>query len=130
MKRVTGIGGVFLKARDPKALNAWYARHLGIPIGEHGADFRWRDHGDPDIEGTTVWSLFPQESKYFDPSTARVMINYRVEDLDALLDILRKEGITVFPKQEEEYGKFAWIMDPEGNKIELWEPPQKEPAKK
>ena len=131
MKRVTGLGGVFLKVRDPKAMYAWYERHLGIKGGEYGGEFRWRDHDSPEKEGLTVWSFFPPDTKYFEPSTAPVMLNYRVDDLDALLEALRAEGVTIAPKREDyEYGRFAWIMDPEGNKIELWEPPRTQPDKK
>jgi predicted enzyme related to lactoylglutathione lyase len=125
MKRVTGIGGVFLKARDPKAMNEWYARHLGIPVGQYGAEFHWREADAPEREGTTAWSLFSEESTYFAPSKSQVMINYRVDDLDALLTALKAEGVNIDPKrQDESYGRFAWIFDPEGNKIELWEPPK------
>lgn len=122
-KRVTGIGGVFLKVRDTKAMNEWYAKHLGIPVSDYGATFDWREKDNPDREGMTIWSLFSQDNKYFDPSKAQVMINYRVENLDALLEALKAEGVEIDPKrQDESYGRFAWIYDPEGNKIELWEP--------
>jgi lactoylglutathione lyase len=123
LKRVTGIGGVFLKVRDTKTMNDWYAKHLGIPVTDYGATFDWREKDNPDREGMTIWSLFSSDSKYFDPSKAQVMINYRVENLDALLDELKAEGVEIDPKrQDESYGRFAWIYDPEGNKIELWEP--------
>ena len=123
MKRVTGIGGVFLKAKDPKALGEWYRTHLGIDLedwgGMLGTIFRWNDP-----EGMTLLSLFPTSSKKFDPSTSPVMINYRVDDLDALIAALRAEGCAVDEKVEDsEYGKFGWVMDPEGNRIELWQPP-------
>lgn len=125
MKRVTGIGGVFFKSRDPKALGDWYRRHLGIPVEEWGgAAFSWRDPENPEAGGTTVWSPFSADTGYFAPSTASFMINYRVEDLHALLAVLREEGVPVDDKIEEsEYGKFGWVTDPDGNKIELWEPP-------
>ena len=121
MKRVTGIGGIFFKARDPKQLKAWYHQHLGIDAGEYGAIFQWRDENDPEQIGQTVWSPFPQDTKYFDPGTASFMINYRVSDLEGLLAALREEGLTV-DERSDEYGRFAWITDPEGNRIELWEP--------
>ena len=125
MRRVTGIGGVFFKSKDPKALGAWYKAHLGIAVEEWGgASFRWQGPDNPDGAGTTVWSPFAADTSYFAPSTAPFMINYRVEDLSALLDVLRAEGVRVEEKVEEsEYGKFGWVMDPEGNKIELWQPP-------
>ncbi len=125
MKRVTGLGGVFFKAKDPNAMYAWYEKHLGIEGKPgQGAMFQWRDAADPEKTGMTVWSIFPQTTKYFDPSSAPFMMNFLVDDLDALLQALKEEGVTIDPKVEEhEYGKFAWITDPEGNRIELWEPP-------
>ena len=128
MKRVTGIGGVFFKAKDQKRMNEWYQKHLGLTPGPGGAVvLRWREHDNPDRAGATAWSIFKQDTKYFDPSPAPFMINYRVDDLDALLEALRAEGVEIDPKREDhdEYGRFAWIMDPEGNRIELWEPPKK-----
>jgi predicted enzyme related to lactoylglutathione lyase len=128
MKRVTGLGGLFFKAKDPKAMYEWYEKHLGIerePHGE-GAAFRWREADDPQKTGFTAWSIFPQNTKYFDPSPAPFMMNFRVENLAALLQALKEEGVAIDPKVEEyDYGKFAWITDPEGNRIELWEPPAK-----
>lgn len=125
MPRVTGIGGVFMKAKDPGALKAWYQRHLGVPLEEWGgAAFSWRSAENPDGVGTTVWSLFEDTSDYFDPSPSRFMINYRVDDLHGLLDALRAEGCDVDERvQDSEYGRFGWVMDPEGNRVELWEPP-------
>jgi len=126
MKRVTGLGGVFFKAKDPNSMYEWYEKHLGIKREADGSDamFHWRDFSDPDKAGLTVWSIFPENTKYFNPSTAPFMLNYRVDDLKGLLEALKAEGVTVDPKVEEyDYGKFAWIMDPEGNRIELWEPP-------
>src|SRR5262245_54119616 len=123
MKRVTGIGGIFLSAKDPAALRAWYKTHLGIDVQEWGgAAFRWvDDHGEPS-GGTTVWSV--GDGSYFAPSKAPFMVNYRVADLHALLGQLRQEGCQVLDKVDDsEYGKFGWVMDPEGNKIELWQPP-------
>jgi catechol 2,3-dioxygenase-like lactoylglutathione lyase family enzyme len=123
--RVTGIGGIFIKARDPKALAAWYSDHLGVPRANGAIPplFQWRDHDDPQRVGNTVWGLFQSDTKYFAPSTAPFMINYRVNNLDRLLARLRAAGITVEPKVVDDFnGKFGWVMDPEGNKIELWEP--------
>jgi predicted enzyme related to lactoylglutathione lyase len=127
-KRVTGLGGIFFKADDPQKLYQWYEQHLGIKSESHGAMFQWRDQDDPSQEGMTIWAMFPRNTGYFKPSDAPFMLNYRVDDLDALLEALRSEGVTIDPKQENhEYGRFAWIMDPEGNRIELWEPPKKKP---
>lgn len=125
MKRVTGIGGVFLKAKDPDRLRDWYRQHLGLDVeGWGGVTFKWHSPGQPYPDGATVWSIFPAQSDYFAPSSAPFMINYRVEDLHALLATLREEGCDVDSKTDEsEYGKFGWVMDPEGNKVELWEPP-------
>jgi catechol 2,3-dioxygenase-like lactoylglutathione lyase family enzyme len=129
MKRVTGIGGVFLKAKDPDALREWYRKHLGFELEEWGGvRFLWQGRERPDREGVTVWSLFPDSSSYFAPSDAPFMINYRVDDLHALLQALRAEGCNVDPKTEEsEFGKFGWVMDPENHRVELWEPPSAPP---
>lgn len=124
-ERVTGIGGVFFKARDPKALGAWYRDKLGIAVRSDGdfATFEWAEREDPERPGTTVWALFGSDSRYFAPSEASFMINYRVRDLDRMLAQLRGAGVTVEPKVVDEFnGRFAWVVDPEGNKIELWEP--------
>ncbi len=125
MKRVTGIGGVFFKAKDPKALGEWYRTHLGMNVKEWGGvAFRWAED-NPGARGTTIWSPFKEDTSYFAPSTSSFMINYRVADLHALLARLREEGCAVDEKVEEsEYGKFGWVMDPEGNKLELWQPPE------
>ena len=125
MQRVTGIGGIFFKARNADVLREWYRKHLGIDVQDWGgATFRWHDERRPEPNGTTVWSIFKDSSNYFEPSTAQFMINYRVPDLMAVLDALRAEGCTVDDKTEtSEFGKFGWVMDPEGNRIELWEPP-------
>lgn len=127
MKRVTGIGGIFFKAHDQKKMSEWYEQHLGLkpdPGGE-GVALSWRDVDNPERIGMTVWSIFKGDTRYFDPSQAPFMINYRVDDLDALLETLRAEGVQIDPKREDhQYGRFAWIMDPEGNRIELWEPPK------
>jgi len=122
MKRVTGVGGIFFKARDPKALYEWYRKHLGIESAE-GSGAMFRD--DPDNPGVTVWSIFPQDTKYLGAGSQSFMINFRVDDLAALLKSLREEGVAVDEKVEDhEYGKFGWITDPEGNRVELWEPPK------
>ncbi|MFC3148423.1 VOC family protein [Piscinibacterium candidicorallinum] len=126
MKRVTGIGGIFFKARgDSAALAAWYQKHLGIDVQPWGgAAFSWAGPDNPQGVGTTVWNVNAADSDYFAPSTASFMINYRVADVHALIKTLREEGCDVQGEvQESEYGKFGWVMDPEGNKIELWEPP-------
>lgn len=126
MKRVTGIGGIFFKAKDPVALGSWYAKHLGIDVEDWGgAAFTWTDDAGNPTKGTTIWSPFKSDTDYFAPSSAPFMINYRVNDLAALLDVLRAEGCDVVEKTEEsEFGKFGWVVDPEGNKIELWQPPE------
>ena len=123
MARVTGIGGVFLKAADPKALAAWYAKHLGLVLSEYGGvTFAWTDEV-PAGTGSTAWSTFPESSKYFGSGPQRSMINYRVDDLDALLMQLEVAGVAIDPKRDNaSYGKFAWITDPEGNRLELWQP--------
>ena len=123
MKRVTGIGGIFFRSTDPARLNAWYREHLGIETREEGTVFHWRDAEDPTRKGYTVWSPFPADTGYFQPSTRQFMMNYRVENLVALLEQLKREGVEIVGQVEEyPYGKFGWIMDPEGTKIELWEP--------
>lgn len=125
MKRVTGIGGIFFKSDDPAKLKQWYRTHLGFPADSHDmVVFGWREGDDPSRKGMTIWEPFRADTRYFDPSKAPFMINYRVEDLDAVLAALRDEGVEVEPKIEEsEYGRFAWLMDPDGNRLELWEPP-------
>lgn len=125
MKRVTGIGGIFFKANDPVALGAWYRTHLGIDVQSWGgAAFDWADADGNPTAGTTAWNVTNAASAQFAPSTSSFMINYRVADLHALLEALRTEGCNVVGNAEEsEYGKFGWVMDPEGNKVELWEPP-------
>ena len=127
MKRVTGIGGIFFKAQDPKAMKDWYRKHLDIDAGDYGKTFDWRETEDPQKEGQTVWSLFPHDTKYFDPGTSPFMVNYRVADLHALVSTLREEGVAVEKVEDTDYGRFAWISDPEGNRIELWEPPATKP---
>jgi predicted enzyme related to lactoylglutathione lyase len=121
-KRVTGIGGIFVKCNDPVATRNWYAQHLGFSANEYGTVFEWREASDPEQKGTSVWNTFKKESKYFDPSPKEFMVNFRVENLEWLLGELKKEGIEqVGEMQVYEYGKFAHIMDPDGLKIELWE---------
>lgn len=123
MAQVTGIGGIFFKADDPEKLYGWYEKHLGIKRQAEGVTFHWRDAENPEREGVTAWAIFGKDSTYFDPSRAHAMINYRVDDLDALLEALRAAGVEIDPKREDyDFGRFAWIIDPEGNKIELWEP--------
>ena len=123
MKRVTGIGGIFFKSKDPKRLGAWYRDHLGLDVSDWGgAIFQWG--GSESEPGMTIWSLFAQDTDKMAPSGASFMINFRVADLDTLLAALRSEDCNVLDQQEaSEFGKFGWVMDPDGNKIELWEPP-------
>lgn len=123
MKRVTGIGGIFFKSSNPKALSAWYRDHLGLDVTDWGgAAFPW---GGPESQpGMTLWSPFAQDTSYMSPGTASFMVNFRVADLHSLLAALREEGCNVVDKTEaSEQGKFGWVIDPEGNKVELWEPP-------
>lgn len=123
MKRVTGIGGIFFKSADPKALGAWYRDHLGLDVSDWGgAIFPWGGDGSP--PGMTIWSPFAQDTDYMAPGTGAFMINFRVADLDGLLDALRAEGCNVVDRTERsEQGAFGWVIDPEGNKVELWQPP-------
>ena len=123
MKRVTGLGGVFFKCKDPEKIKQWYKTHLGLDTDQYGAKFEWREDTDSTKKGSTVWSPFSDKTKYFDPSSKDFMINYRVENLEALLVELKKEGVTVLDEMETyDYGKFVHVLDDEGNKIELWEP--------
>jgi len=123
MKKVTGLGGVFFKSENPQAMNEWYAKNLGIPAGEYGATFEWRQADNPSSKGSTTWCTFPSDTKYFNPSTKPFMINYRVENITLLVDELRKSNVTIIDEiAEYDYGKFVHILDPEGNIIELWEP--------
>ena len=130
--RVTGIGGVFFRARDPAALRAWYERHLGLGTAPFSSlssvagavDFHWLEPTDPPRPALTVWAAFPEGTDYFGPGGQRGMLNYRVDDLDAVLARLRAAGVAVDEKVEEyDYGRFGWATDPEGHRIELWEPP-------
>lgn len=121
--RVTGIGGIFFKSKDPKALKKWYQEKLHLDIGPYGARFDWRQGDDSTQYGCTQWTPFAEKSTYFNPSTKDFMINYRVENLELLLTQLQKDGVTIVDTVASfDYGKFLHILDSEGNKIELWEP--------
>ena len=123
MKKVTGIGGIFFKCKDPNKMKEWYKIHLGLNTSDYGATFEWREVDDSTKKGSTTWSPFAGTTKYFEPSTKDFMINYRVENLEALVEELKKEGVTIVDKIETyDYGKFVHIVDVEGNKVELWEP--------
>lgn len=123
MKRVTGIGGIFFKCHDPEKMKQWYKTHLGFDMDPYGAKFEWQGEEVPK-KGYTLWSPFPDKTKYFEPSSREFMINYTVENLEGLVQALKGEGVTVLDKIEaSEYGKFVHILDVEGNKVELWEPP-------
>ena len=123
MKKVTGIGGIFFKCKDPKKVREWYKMHLGLNTNQYGAVFEWRQGADTTKKGFTQWSPFRETTKYFEPSTKDFMINYRVENLAALVEELRKNGVTIADTIETyDYGKFVHILDVEGNKVELWEP--------
>lgn len=123
MKRVTGIGGIFFKCKDPNVVKEWYKTHLGLDTNEYGATFEWREENAPAKKGATQWSPFEETTPYFEPSTKDFMINYRVENLEELVQQLKKEGVTIVDEIETyDYGKFVHIVDVEGNKIELWEP--------
>jgi predicted enzyme related to lactoylglutathione lyase len=125
MKKVTGIGGVFFKCKDPKKVKEWYKTHLGLNTDQYGTTFEWRQGADSTRKGFTQWSPFSDKTKYFEPSVKDFMINYIVEDLVALVEQLKKEGVTIVDTMETyEYGKFIHIMDNEANKIELWELPK------
>jgi predicted enzyme related to lactoylglutathione lyase len=127
MKRVTGIGGIFFKCKDPEKTKEWYKKHLGVDAGQYGASFEWFRSSDGTKKGSTQWNPFPDKTKYFDPSTKEFMINYRVENLEALVEELKKEGVMIVDKLESyDFGKFIHILDGEGNKVELWEPPENE----
>jgi predicted enzyme related to lactoylglutathione lyase len=122
MARVTGIGGVFLRSKDPKRLSAWYIEHLGLPATEWGVNFEWKDEVPPGT-GQTAWSTFPDDTKYFGEDPRHVMIDYRVDDLDALLAKLEVAGVWIDPKRDNsDFGRFAWIKDCDGNRVELWQP--------
>ena len=125
MERVTGIGGIFFKSNAPDGLKEWYRQHLGITsTDDRGMIFEWRELEPPQSRAFTVWAPFPHDTDYFEPSTAPYMINYRVANLDRMLEQLRDAGVQVDDRVEEySYGRFAWARDPEGNRFELWEPP-------
>jgi predicted enzyme related to lactoylglutathione lyase len=123
MKRVTGIGGIFFKCKDPKAMREWYGAHLGLNTNNYGAVFEWYQGADSTKKGFLQWSPFNEKTKYFEPSSKDFMINYRIENLVENVEQLKKEGVTIVDSiQVADYGKFIHIMDIEGNKIELWEP--------
>ena len=123
MKKVTSIGGIFFKCKNPAAIREWYAKHLGLNVDQYGTNFEWRRAEDSSRKGFTLWGTFTQNTKYFDPSEKEFMINYRVQNPVRLVEELKKEGVTITDEiQSVEYGKFVHIMDIEGNKIELWEP--------
>ena len=123
MKKVTGIGGIFFKCESPKALKEWYRDHLGFKVDEYGAMFEFRKADNPSEKGYLQWSPFSKDTKYFEPSKKDFMINYRVENLEALVEELRNAGVVICDEiATYDYGKFVHIMDPEGNKLELWEP--------
>ena len=123
MKKVTGIGGIFFKSKNPQEMKDWYGKHLGLNVTPYGVIFETRKVDNPEEKSSTIWSPFKEDTNYFAPSPKEFMINYQVENLEALLEALKAEGVEqVGEMQVHEYGKFAHIMDPEGNKIELWEP--------
>ena len=123
MKKVTGIGGVFFKCKDPEKVKEWYSKHLGLAMDQYGTSFEWRQGDDPKKYGFTQWSAFSDSTDYFEPSEKDFMINYRVQDLEKLVTDLKEEGVTILDSVESyDYGKFVHILDNEGNKIELWEP--------
>ena len=124
MKRVTGLGGIFFKAKDPKALYAWYGKHLGIEFAPDGSGAMWHGGGSED-QVLNVLAFFPQDTKYFGTGPSPFMLNFRVDNLDELVKALREEGVQVDEKVERhEYGNFGWVTDPEGNRVELWEAPK------
>jgi predicted enzyme related to lactoylglutathione lyase len=123
LKKVTGIGGIFFKCKDPGRLMKWYSDNLGLDIDKYGTSFEWREGANAEKYGVTQWSPFSDSTKYFDPSAKDFMINYRVQNLETLITDLRKSGVTICDSMETyDYGKFVHILDIEGNKIELWEP--------
>lgn len=127
MAKVTGIGGIFFKSKNPSLVRGWYEKHLGLNNEDYGTSFIWRDAMNPDQVGYTVWTPLENDTNYFQPSTREYMINFRVENLESLLDELRENGVEITKEIEEQpYGKFAHILDPEGNAIELWEPNDEE----
>lgn len=125
MQRVTGIGGIFFMAKDPAALRSWYQKHLGIDVTVWGgAVFPWTDAAGTPVGGSTIWCVAPEGGEQFTGGSAPFVINYRVADLDALVSALRTEGCELLGEpQDSEFGKFAWVLDPEGHRVELWQPP-------
>src|SRR5436853_95053 len=122
MARVTGVGGVLLRSADPKRMQAWYAEHLGFPVTDYGVSFAWTDEV-PKGTGTPAWSAFPETTTYFGEGQQAAMINYRVDNLEELLGSLAAAGVWIDPKREDyDFGRFAWIKDCDGNRVELWEP--------
>lgn len=122
-KRVTGLGGIFFKSKNPEESRQWYKKHLGIESGKWGGTFEWKHAQNPDKKGFTAWNIFDSKTEYTRPGKKEFMINYRVENLEELLQTLKKEGVEIIGEMEiYDYGKFGWIMDPNGIKIELWEP--------
>ncbi len=127
MKKVTGIGGIFFKCKDPEKMKEWYKSNLGLQTDDYGTSFEWRHSDSPDRKGYTAWSTFPETTNYLEPSKKDFMINYRVENIEALVEELKKDGVHVVDEIETfDYGKFVHILDIEGNKIELWEPDDSE----
>ena len=125
MAKVKGIGGLFFRSGDPSSLREWYSTHLGLSNSPKGHFFPWRHADDPDREGMTIWATFPKDTSYFGPTRPEFMVNYIVDDLDGILAGLREAGAVVDDRVEEhEYGRFGWATDPEGNRLEFWEPPK------
>jgi predicted enzyme related to lactoylglutathione lyase len=123
MKKVTGIGGIFFKCKDPQKMKEWYKTHLGLDTNDYGATFNWQEVADSNKSGSTTWSPFSEETKYFEPSAREFMINYTVDNLEALVEELKKDGVTILDEiATYDFGKFIHILDLEGNKVELWEP--------
>lgn len=124
--KVTGVGGIFFRCKDPKAVKEWYGKNLGMAVGEYGSSFEFRNANRPEEINYLQWSTFDENTEYFNPSEKQFMINYRVQNIEQMVENLKAAGVTIVDKIEEyEYGKFVHIMDPEGNKIELWEPVDK-----
>ncbi|QMW05565.1 VOC family protein [Spirosoma foliorum] len=122
MKKVTGIGGIFFKCDDPQKMKDWYAQNLGLPMDAYGTTFNWLDADDPSKKGSTVWGAFDKNTQYFEPSKKDFMINYRVENIEELVEELKRNGVTILDEiAVYDYGKFVHILDPEGNSLELWE---------
>jgi catechol 2,3-dioxygenase-like lactoylglutathione lyase family enzyme len=125
VEQVTGIGGVFFKVKDPKVMAAWYRTNLGIQSKGGYIDFTWRDKDHPEEMGHTSWRIFPTNATYFGESSSPLMIDYRVANLDRMLEQIRSNGVKIEKTEDADYGRFAWIVDPEGHRVELWEPKRK-----